>query len=601
MEPFSSDDQTSTFILREGQVAQVREKPLSPLFDDSASGKVIDSKYEIRALIGEGGMGCVYRAHHILLKRDVALKTLRSSNLSGDFWERFQREVKSIANLNNPNVIKILDFGVSENSFPYYTMELLHGLSLADYLKQNGSLSTQEAVWIFSRICSAMSAVHALGVVHRDLKPANIFLVFESERLAGVKVLDFGIAKLNNDATLSSQKLTATGIILGSPLYMSPEQARGLDLDQRTDIYSFGCILFEALAGKPPFKGSSALQTMHLHQVGEVPPLSRSKPDERVDPQFEHLLHKLLAKKAQARLQTFDEISAFFSQIDRDSKAVRLAGISAKSEPPAVPEPQSGKFRAVPLALIAASLAVLMSVVGYALLSRTPEQKAASVSQATVDKPDNPEQKSSRDFLAGFANVADSRPATSSSSGKTALVTPRKIQKTDFDKIAKIAPTDLKLDYASFDNSELAKLSKLKLRYLNFNFSNFNDLGARSLGHQISVRNLRLQATFITDEALKEISQIKTIEFLDLRNTVITDRGLEELAKMSSLATLRIAETKVTAGGIKKLCQLNNSITDVELTTGKLIAESELKELTRAFPHVSFSDKSDLDEALSRF
>ena len=236
-------------------------------------GEIIDSKYKILGLLGEGGMGAVYRAHHLSLNKEVALKTFRTPNLTKDSWQRFQREAQAIGRLNHPNIVQVFDFGVNKNNVPYYTMECLSGESLAERLSALGYLTVDEAVPIFLKVCQGLSAAHSKGIIHRDLKPANIFLASSPETGKGsekskdtetVKIVDFGIAGLAKQAQ-DGQKLTATGTVFGSPLYMSPEQSLGQEVSETSDIYSCGCALYESLTGKPPYRGENAFATMMQH------------------------------------------------------------------------------------------------------------------------------------------------------------------------------------------------------------------------------------------------------------------------------------------------------------------------------------------------
>lgn len=294
-------------------------QPQSPAFGHKA-GEIIDQKYKIIGLLGEGGMGAVYQAHHLSLNKDVALKTFRTPNLTEDSWKRFQREAQAIARLDHPNIVKVFDFGVDTNNVPYYTMECLTGESLADRLEQ-GPLELDDAISIFLQVCHGLSAAHAKGIIHRDLKPANIFLARESGATRGsetVKLVDFGIAGLAREA-IDGQKLTSTGAIFGSPLYMSPEQCLGKEVGAASDIYSYGCTLFETLSGSPPFKGENAFATMMMHQQSEAPRL-RSPEGQNPPQRLQALLNRLMAKAPQDRYQSLGEVAKELEAIAATAK-----------------------------------------------------------------------------------------------------------------------------------------------------------------------------------------------------------------------------------------------------------------------------------------
>ncbi|MBK8223468.1 MAG: serine/threonine protein kinase [Candidatus Obscuribacter sp.] len=267
-------------------------------------GTVIDGKFRVLSLLGEGGMGAVYRVRHLMLAKDVALKTFCRSALNDDTCLRFQREAQSLAKLNHSSIIAVYDFGLSQDGIPYYTMEFLAGCSLADRIKSDGPITAAEAVELFQPICRGLFLAHSKGIIHRDLKPGNIFLTTGGGSAEAVdvcaKIVDFGIASLT-DAPSDGQRLTRCGAVFGSPLYMSPEQAAGLPVTARSDIYSLGCTIFEALTGCPPFRGESAMETIVMHDSAPVPTLEEASGGKSFPPELEQLVARMLAKAPQAR------------------------------------------------------------------------------------------------------------------------------------------------------------------------------------------------------------------------------------------------------------------------------------------------------------
>ena len=221
---------------------------------DDLIGRVLDERYEIRAPLGKGGMGTVYRGWQLSVDREVAIKVIHPK-LSGDrsAVKRFLREARLASRLSQPNIVNVYDFGQSETVL-YLVMELLRGHTLAAELGQGRRINPRRTVVIASQLCDALEAAHAQGIVHRDLKPSNIVILDDPPGRDLIKVLDFGLAKsLIQD---SGSVVTNTDALLGTPLYMAPEQIEGKVSDQRADLYSLGCILYEMLSGRPPFVDS---------------------------------------------------------------------------------------------------------------------------------------------------------------------------------------------------------------------------------------------------------------------------------------------------------------------------------------------------------
>lgn len=232
-------------------------------------GDVIGESYQLIDLIGQGGMGVVYRVKHLILEKQFALKLLAPDQINNQNWRRFELEGRSLAKLNHRNIVSIYNMGIDQGC-PYFVMDLLTGISLAEQIKNYGPLSEKENLDVYLQVCAGLSCAHRNGIIHRDIKPGNIMLL-PSERSILVKIVDFGLVRLQSSGSATSQALTTSGEVFGSPYYMSPEQTLGEEIDARSDIYSLGCSLFESLTGQVPFAGASAIETLMMHQEAEAP------------------------------------------------------------------------------------------------------------------------------------------------------------------------------------------------------------------------------------------------------------------------------------------------------------------------------------------
>lgn len=273
---------------------------------DLLVGQTVKGKYYVLGVLGHGGMSVVYRAK-VLDKRPriVALKTLRMQGLTDDVLvKRFQREAELLGHLNHPRIVQVSDHGVTRRGQPFFVMDYLTGSNLAERLKVEGVLDSSQIREIFVQVLGAVDHAHRCGVVHRDLKPGNIMLMTINGQKDCVKVVDFGIARFEEEA----QRLTRMGEVWGSPIYMSPEQCMGSQLDARSDIYSIGIVLYEAMTGHIPHFGKNYVDTMSK-QIGEpARPPSEVRPDLNIPEKLEKVVMKALNKEPDQRYQTMAEM-----------------------------------------------------------------------------------------------------------------------------------------------------------------------------------------------------------------------------------------------------------------------------------------------------
>jgi serine/threonine-protein kinase len=274
-------------------------------------GTVFAGRYEIQSILGKGGMGIVYKAHDRELDDLVAIKTLRGEVLSADpsLLDRFKQEIRLARRITHPNVLRTHDLGEA-NGLRFLSMEFVKGLTLKHLLESGEILPTPVALRIAKQVCAGLAAAHEVGVIHRDVKPQNIII----EPTGGLKIMDFGIARLTED-----RGMTATGTVIGTPDYMSPEQARGLPLDFRSDIYSTGIVLYEMFTGSLPFEGDSPLAVVLKH-VNDPPPLPQSK-NPRIDPKIAAIVMKCIEKEPRARFQTVSELYEALARVTAQQAA----------------------------------------------------------------------------------------------------------------------------------------------------------------------------------------------------------------------------------------------------------------------------------------
>jgi eukaryotic-like serine/threonine-protein kinase len=274
--------------------------------DDALVGTVFADRYRILRVLGQGGMGRVYEAEHVNINKKLAIKVLRPEVVADPATvARFRQEARSASSIGHENIIEIEDFATLPDKSVYLAMELLQGQPLGVRMREPPPLSVLEAVKLMLPVCDALNAAHQKGIVHRDMKPDNIFLAHKGGRLTP-KILDFGIAKVSGEE--GGVNLTQAGAIFGTPLYMSPEQAKGAPLDHRTDIYSVGVILYELLTGRVPFKADSQVQLLSAHITIPPPSFAEVAPDRAIPPALEQVVLRAMSKSPADRQASMAEL-----------------------------------------------------------------------------------------------------------------------------------------------------------------------------------------------------------------------------------------------------------------------------------------------------
>jgi serine/threonine-protein kinase len=295
---------------------------------DPLLGRVINDRFRVIAMVAKGGMGKVYRAEQAPLGREVALKVL-NPNYNGDqdpeFHKRFFLEASICSKLTHPNTVTIFDYGRTDDDVYFIAMEMLEGRTLHRALREHGPFPPQRALHVARQIARSLREAHGMGVIHRDLKPANVYLVKHGDETDFVKVLDFGLVK---NVTDTAEDLTQTGLFMGSPKYMAPEQIRGEKTDARSDIYSLGVMLYEMLTGKVPFDRQSSVNILMAHVHEPPPPFVTTNPANDVPAALEAVVMKALAKEADDRYSSMDDLLVAMKNVTTESGQSLLGGAS---------------------------------------------------------------------------------------------------------------------------------------------------------------------------------------------------------------------------------------------------------------------------------
>jgi tetratricopeptide (TPR) repeat protein len=299
-------------------------------FDILPTGYLVAGRYEIISFLGEGGMSMVYKAMNKQSNRPVAVKLLQKYLIADKHQiDRFNQEAEAAQRLNHPHIIKVFEGGYDPELKCFIAMDYLEGKSLADVICNDGPLAFRRAIKIFSQACDAFEHAHELGVIHRDVKPSNIMLTQHARDNDFVKILDFGTAKLLPSEGIEQQYLTRTGEVFGSPLYMSPEQCMGLSLDPRSDVYAMGCLMYEALTGKPPLVGSNVYETFHKQTYDAPAPLTNARPRPWVEmSHLDSIILKCMAKDPRDRYPSMAALKEALQEVGTES--ARPKGIMGK-------------------------------------------------------------------------------------------------------------------------------------------------------------------------------------------------------------------------------------------------------------------------------
>lgn len=402
-------------------------------------GQVIADRYHISKKLGEGGMGAVYLAEHVKMGRQSAIKVM-GSGMSHDpeAISRFNREAANASRINHPNVCAVYDFGETEDGTIYLAMEFIEGRTLSNLLKETGPLPLPRAAALLRQCADALQAAHELGIVHRDLKPDNIMIVSQKGRDV-VKVVDFGIAKAAGGE--AGQKVTKTGLVVGTPEYMSPEQLSGDKVDGRSDIYSLALVFYRTLTDTLPFIAETAQETMIKRLTDEPVPLAQARPDGSFPPGLQPVMDKALARWPQDRYASAAEFSADVSRLADGVKgsAHTTADTEAKTQ---VVRPDELKTAAIPATRVSSKKKesrVSPAMVGVGVVVLALAGGGFVMRDTFFGKPDPANQGLNPNL--GTSNPGDSVERLSQSGGDTTALATRDTTTRDTSSGAPVRPT----------------------------------------------------------------------------------------------------------------------------------------------------------------
>lgn len=551
-------------------------------------------RYKAVAILGHGAAGTVYLCRDRLLDKKVAVKILL--NLTADQLVGFQKEARATARLNHPNKVTVLDFGATKSGVPYMVMDYVPGISLESHIKIYGPLEEESARLIFYRLSQALDYAHDQGIFHRDIKPSNIIL-FETESGIDLRLIDFGIAKIKEVNGLTTRYQEKT--LAGTPLYMAPDTMRGLEYDQRSEVYSLGCVIFESITGQPPFSGELPLEVISKHASLAPPPLRELR--QEVGEQIEEIVAKCLAKEKAERYQSMKELCCALQEGTIFDASSKVDSQLEEDTPKSYTETGSGY-----LPYAAGLLLIVLVAVGCGatwLLSNSnstgieKEKKAAAPLPPVQDvsyftsstgeaKPSLVELKKGTFLVQGLVK-RDKKSLSSLTKNKDIEFLEFSQDDLSGDTLAALSklPTlkGLSISFCEIDKETLTLIGKLKqLKRLTIENSTVENSALKELTGLANIQELYIWGVPGKDETMRNIATLKTIRFLGLRNGYfLCDNGIERLAALPNLSGLYLGGTPLSNDNIKALKKLKN-LQGLELSEFNKEIVDSLKEMNLA-------------------
>lgn len=590
-----------------------------------ADSTQLPDRYKGVAELGSGAMGTVFKARDTRLKRFVAIKILKKGTLDASKIQRFQREARAAGRLSHNSLVTVYDFGVTENGDPYLVMELVEGKTLSACIEEYERLSAEFVLAIAVQIARGMAYAHENGVVHRDLKSSNIVLFSDLTGEEKIKIIDFGISRLLSDDG-EAGKLTATNAILGSPYYLSPEQAAGQDGDEVSDIYSLGCILYEALSGRVPYNGDSFLEVIKKKTESDPHPFSRVTSAE-IPGALKRIVYRCLKRDPKERYQSMNDLLSdleLCKQVAFDETLILPPEEVSGSIRSADESGRRGTLFAMAATVIVGVIAIAGSVMylwGVGDVDLSDEKVDVKTDSHVASDPYlmpgtdtvpaeveiRPAEGDTLYVKVGHGKFDDEdlkklagKPISAlcingrdvSDEGMPAIaefplasleIGDTKISGRSLGLLNKVGTlTEIKLRGSAVTNEDLKSIKDLPLERLRLTYcKGLNDESIRIIKKQWpGIRSLHLAGTRLGEQGFKDLRDLKEVYDLDV---TLTESGLEQISQMKSLTYLTISGTKVTAEMIRKLATMKKLKT-IKFVACKKVTKVELSYLKTRMP-----------------
>ncbi|RTL45883.1 MAG: serine/threonine protein kinase [Candidatus Melainabacteria bacterium] len=558
---------------------QIREKPLPG--SSHPTGKLA-AQYEFLQTIDSGGMGIIYKARNIAIDQFVAIKMIKTDSLAERHLQRFKQEASALASLNHHNIIRVNDFGFTEETQPYMVLEFVNGETLPRFLAKRGTETDLETVRsIFVQIADAIGYAHERGVLHRDLKPSNIMVQLGTDGSPTVKVIDFGIAKFLTAE--SNSAMTQTGELLGSPAYMSPEQISGSAQDARSDIYSLGCVMFETLTGAPPYKAETPMDMIFQHLNAEIPDV-KSKSNQKVPESLASIVTKCLQKDAQERFRSMDELRFALSEATLTEQPEKKTAANTKK-------------------LVVYSSAAVMLLLSCALIFAINQksQQAEHLEyeeqkrhvENTVASRNSDEFARANDFARQHirAHKSDKELTISDACTDEALI--------EFTEgaVETYATRTIFLGNSEIKGPGLAYLIRIPLIKLEMQRSSITERGLLEISKMKTLKALVLDGIRVPQSAWQHLQNLPKLTELSIRDVDLNDEGLRNICKISTLKSLQVeGNAGITPDGYAQLLNLK----DLELLgIGEMNSSDDLIKVLLKLPQlrILYINKTSITDA----